>query len=173
VSRVSTTSTSSYAVRIWAIRKYEGSRATTYNVRWRAGHKSHSRTYGTHKAAESFRAELITAHRKGEPFDIETGLPPSMQAAQAEITWLAHAADFVDHKWREASARHRKGIAEALTSITVVLWDRTRTHLATSCDRPCTPGPSTRPLAQDRWTAPRLLKSSRAPWPGWQGTRCP
>lgn len=112
----------SYDVRIWAARKYSGRRKTTYNVRWRAGSKTHSRTFGSSKAAESFRAELLTAHRKGEPFDVGCGLPPSMRPTTSEVTWLEHACDFVDNKWSGSSPRHRKGIAEALTTVTMVLW---------------------------------------------------
>ena len=112
---------SSYAVRIWSVEPYKGRRGTTYRVRWRVGHKRFGQTFATSKAAESFRAELITAHRKGEPFDFESGLPASMLPSVDEITWFVHACDFVDHKWSRASARHRKAIVEALTAITTVL----------------------------------------------------
>lgn len=98
----------SYDVRVWSPRKYKGSRGTTHNVRWRVGHKSQRRTFATAKAAETFRAELLSAHRNGEQFDIQSGLPRSMQAALREISWLEHACEFVDSKWRQSSARHEK-----------------------------------------------------------------
>lgn len=110
-----------YEVRIWNPAPYEGKRGKTYRVRWRVGHKMHGKTFATSKAAESFRAELITAHRKGEPFDFDSGLPPSMLPSIDEVTWFEHACDFVDLKWPRASPRHRKGIAEALVGVTTAL----------------------------------------------------
>ena len=115
-----------YEVRIWGTSPYQGKRGRTYRVRWRTGLKRHGRTFATAKGAESFRAELITAHRKGEPFDTGSGLPPSMQPAVPSVTWLQHASDFVDMKWARASPRHRKGIAEALVSVTSALWTSER-----------------------------------------------
>jgi integrase len=110
-----------YEVRIWSTAPYSGKRGRTYRVRWRVGHKTQGKTFATRKAAESFRSELITAHRKGEPFDLESGLPPSMLPSEDEVSWFEHACDFVDLKWPRASARHRKGIAEALAGVTTVL----------------------------------------------------
>lgn len=110
-----------YEVRVWNAAPYSGKRGKTYRVRWRVGHKMHGKTFGTRKAAESFRAELIASHRKGEPFDLESGLPPSMLPSIDDITWFEHACDFVDVKWPWASGRHRKGIAEALAGVTAAL----------------------------------------------------
>ncbi|MGB8384439.1 MAG: hypothetical protein WCG47_24920, partial [Dermatophilaceae bacterium] len=111
----------SFDVRIWGTRRYTGKRGTTYNVRWRVAHKSHGHTLATKKLAESFHAELLTAHRKGESFGITTGLPRSMQPTAEPLTWFEHACNFVDHKWPRVSARHRKGLAEALSQITATL----------------------------------------------------
>lgn len=112
---------SSYDVRLWSIRAYRGKRGTSYNVRWRVGAKSHGRTFGTRKLAESFHAELLTAHRKGEPFSVRTGLPSTMEPPAVGKTWYEHACAFMDMKWPHASPRHRKSIAEALTTLTIVL----------------------------------------------------
>ncbi len=112
----------SYAVRIWHIERYKGTRATTYRVRWRVEHKRHGRTFATRKLAESFLAELTTHHRKGEPFLVDEGLPRAMLSAQPTVSWVEHASEFVDFKWAHVSARHRKGLAEALTTISNALW---------------------------------------------------
>lgn len=111
----------SFDVRIWTPRPYRGKRGTTYNVRWRVAHKPHSRTFATKKLADSFRAQLLSAYHRGEPFSVAAGLPQSMRAAPPEVTWYEHACEFVDVKWASASARHRKGIAEALSDITLAL----------------------------------------------------
>lgn len=111
----------SYEVRVWNTAVYTGKRGKTYRVRWRVGYRTHGRTMATSKAAESFRSELITAQRRGEPFGVESGLPSSLQPKEASVTWYTHACEFVDLKWPHASPNHRKGIADALTSLTIAL----------------------------------------------------
>ena len=110
-----------YDVRIWGIHRYQGARRTTYTVKWRVRRKKMQRTFPTLKLAESFRAELMLAARDGVPFDADRGLPQSMQDQVPAITWLDHAMRYVSVKWPGSSARHRRGIAEALTDITLVL----------------------------------------------------
>jgi integrase len=112
---------SSYDVRIWAIRSYKGARGTTHTVRWSVNGREQQRTFKTLKLADSFRSELQTASRSGEPFSTQSGLPGSMANAASRVTWYEHAMDFMDHKWPHSSARHRKGLAEALTAVTVAL----------------------------------------------------
>jgi hypothetical protein len=74
----------SYAVRIWNTDVYRGKRGKTYRVRWRTGPRTHARTFATSKAADSFRAELLTAQRRGEPFNPDSGLPTSMEPSRQE-----------------------------------------------------------------------------------------
>jgi len=69
----------------------------------------------------SFRSRLLTAAREGEPFDIRTGLPVSMLTSTQTTTWYQVASHFMDVKWAHASPRHRKGLAEGLTTATVAL----------------------------------------------------
>lgn len=116
----------SFNVRIWAIRKYKGARKTTYTVRWAVDGKPFPRTFATKKLADSFHALLTTAAREGEPFDVESGLPASMARELNKRSWYEHACAFVDMKWPHASGRHRKGIAEALTTLTFALFRTTR-----------------------------------------------
>ncbi len=110
-----------YDVRIWSIHRYKGSRGTTYVVKWRVAGRKLQRTFATLRLAEAFRVDLMVAAREGVPFRIHSGLPVSMQVAEPTRTWLDHAMQYVKVKWPAASARHRRGIAEALTDITVVL----------------------------------------------------
>ncbi|HET7388182.1 MAG TPA: tyrosine-type recombinase/integrase [Nocardioidaceae bacterium] len=109
-----------FDVRIWSLRKYAGARGTTYTARWRVHGRDFQKTYGTRKLADSFRSELQIAANSGEAFSTESGLPRSMGTTTSK-TWYQHACEFVDHKWPHASARHRKGIAEALTIVTAAL----------------------------------------------------
>ena len=110
-----------YDVRIWNIHRYKGSRGTTYIVKWRVSGRKVQRTFATMRLAEAFRADLMVAAREGVPFHMDGGLPASMQVVEATRTWLDHAMQYVKVKWPGASARHRRGIAEALTDITIVL----------------------------------------------------
>lgn len=113
-----------YDVRIWNTERYQGTRIVSYTVRWVvAGHK-HRRPFRTAAAADSFRAELLTASRQGEPFSASTGLPERMQRTeQPTIGWYEFACNYIDMKWPAISPKHRKGIAEALITVTPVMLD--------------------------------------------------
>jgi integrase len=114
-----------YEVRIWKIHKYKGKRGTTYTVKWGAGGKKQQRTFSTLKLAESFRSDLVIAAREGVLFDVRTGLPVTMRRRQHSRTWFEHAKEFVAEKWSHVSPRHRKGIAETMTNVTIALVSTT------------------------------------------------
>jgi hypothetical protein len=119
------TAQTSADVRIWNVSRYKGKRATSYTVRWLVAGNKHQQTFATLKLAETFRTGLTVAARSGTPFVIATGLPATAQFIEsANPTWLEHAMDYVGVKWPSASARHRKGIAEALTDVTTALLPR-------------------------------------------------
>lgn len=110
-----------YDVRVWGASKYRGKRGTTYTIRWRIEGKRYQRTFSTAKLADSFRAELLIAARNGQPFDTEHGLPLTLVKRRQERTWYQHATAFMDMKWPHAAPRHRKGLAEALATLTTSL----------------------------------------------------
>ena len=109
----------SFDVRIYAVIPYRGARGTTYTVRWQVQGRRFQQTYTTRKLADGFRTKLHVAAQAGQGFVIDNGLPLSMQEPARQRTWLEHAMAYVDTKWPHASARHRKGIAEALTDVTI------------------------------------------------------
>ncbi|MBC7596973.1 MAG: tyrosine-type recombinase/integrase [Kineosporiaceae bacterium] len=115
------TDEASYDIRIHGIRKVEGKRGTTYTVRWKVDGKSWQKTFSTAKLADGHRSDLLTAARRGEKFDVATGLPRTMVPEVAAITWLDHATDFVRMKWPDAAPKYRKSLAESLTLITLSL----------------------------------------------------
>src|SRR3712207_1743603 len=78
-------------------------------------------TFATAKLAEAFRTDLLVAAREGVPFDLASGRPSTMPVVEPAPTWLDHAMRYVTVSWPRASARHRRGIAEALTDITIAL----------------------------------------------------
>jgi len=77
----------SYDVRIWAIEIYRGTKVTTYTVRWKVGPRRWRRSFRIVAQADSFRAELMAAARRGEAFAIETGLPTSWRRDNLAVSW--------------------------------------------------------------------------------------
>lgn len=111
-----------YDVRIWTTEKYVGTKVTTHRVIWVVAGKRWKQGHRTAAAAENFRSELVTAVRKGEAFDVATGRPVAMARRETnDTTWYDFACQYVDMKWGPAAAAYRKSIAEALTTVTLVL----------------------------------------------------
>jgi hypothetical protein len=80
-----------FDVRIWKNDVYKGTRATSYIVRWRVGERRFKERYRTRALADSFRSELVTAARKGEAFDADTGRPVSKGRTNREMSWYDFA----------------------------------------------------------------------------------
>ncbi|MET9293811.1 site-specific integrase [Streptomyces sp. NPDC003077] len=114
----------SYAVKVWAIRKRDS--RSPYQVRWKVGPQPHAESFRTLGLAESRRAQLITAARAGEPFDVNTGLPKSLLAKQRDISWYEHARRYIDMKWDASPASTRRTLAEALATVTPALVKDTK-----------------------------------------------
>lgn len=115
---------SSYDVRIWKVSSYTGRRKTTYTVRWLVNGKKFPATFDTAKLADSFRSKLVAAARDGLPFDLKSGLPPTLQSQSGGPTWYEHACAYVDMKWPHAAARQRKSIAESIATVTLAVTER-------------------------------------------------
>jgi integrase len=112
---------STYDVRVWTIRVRKN-RPNPYQVRWRVGTAApFAKSFRTSGLADSFRSELISATRRGEAFDTETGLPASQARERAPVTWYEHAIDYIDMKWPGAAGKSRISIVETLTAVTPVL----------------------------------------------------
>jgi integrase len=115
----------SYDVRVWELRPYRGKRRTTYTARWTVGQRHHQKTFPTRKLADAFRSSLVAATHSGIGFLQTSGLPRSMAPSASSVTWVEHARKFVDLKWPTSSPRHRKSLAEALTTVTTALTTTT------------------------------------------------
>lgn len=70
--------------------------------------------------AESFRAELIAAQRRGEAFDLNTGRPISHTGPADDMGWYDSTRAYVDMKWPTSAATARQTIAEALIRVAPV-----------------------------------------------------
>lgn len=113
----------SYKVNFWKTEVYEGKRKTTYYVRWSVETKRNGfkERFSSSALAESFRSDLVSAARKGEPFHIVKGLPASMlRETKTVVSWYEHACAYADMKWPDAAPKSRVGIAETLAAVTPV-----------------------------------------------------
>ena len=93
-------------------------RRRPHGVRWVVAGKSFSKWFEYGAQADNYRSQLIQAARKGEGFDTATGLPESMARAQQAITWYELACRFADLKWARSAGKTRRGIADALATVT-------------------------------------------------------
>jgi integrase len=110
-----------YDVRIWKTDVYKGARTTTYKVRWAVAGRPWKRPFKTDALADAFRSELVTAARRGEAFDVESGIPVSMLRAGRDVGWLDFAMQYVDAKWSHLAPNSRRNTARALTSATMAM----------------------------------------------------
>ncbi|GAA3409134.1 tyrosine-type recombinase/integrase [Streptosporangium vulgare] len=112
----------SYDVKIWDIRRNASSKTPSYVVRWKLGGKERSKTFRTKALAESFVSDLRQATRKGEPFDLVTGLPSSMAApAETGPTFFDFARSYMAARWVHSAARTRETMTYALLSLVPAL----------------------------------------------------
>ncbi|MFC6515122.1 hypothetical protein ACFQFR_21345 [Streptomyces goshikiensis] len=114
----------SYTVKMWAIRKRPYRKP--YQLRWQVGIRPHSESFLTLGLAESRRAQLITAARAGEPFDVDSGLPRSLMQRDKDIPWYQHARNYIELKWDPSPATTRKTLAEAMATVTMALVKDTK-----------------------------------------------
>jgi integrase len=114
----------SYTVKIWAIRKRDYRKP--YQLRWKVGLRPHSESFLTLGLAESRRAQLVTAARDGEAFDVESGLPKSLVAKDRDISWYEHARNYIEMKWDHSPASTRRTLAEAMATVTPVFVKDTK-----------------------------------------------
>src|SRR5919198_2329271 len=115
-----------YDVRIWSIQVNARTGGKTYTVRWKVAHQRWKSTYKTAALADSFRSDLLSAARKGEAFDTNTGRPVSMLRAGKGMSWYAFACAYVDLKWPRVAATTRRTHAEALTAVTTAMFTSSR-----------------------------------------------
>ncbi|MCA2229964.1 tyrosine-type recombinase/integrase [Nonomuraea aurantiaca] len=106
---------------IWSIRNRKG-RAKPYQLRWKVGTEPKSKAFLTKALADSFRADLLKAAKRGEPFDTLTGLPASMtRTEKAALSWYDFCRKYVCMRWKGAAAKTRESIVDSLTVATFAL----------------------------------------------------
>jgi hypothetical protein len=118
-----------YDVRIWKTEIYKGAKVTTYKVRWKTGPRRWKQPFRTKAQAASFEAELRSAARRGEAFDVTTGRPVSWARDDNDMTWYVFCVSYVDMKWKHSAGKRRATIAWALVTWSVPAFLDTRFRL--------------------------------------------
>ncbi|GLW12022.1 hypothetical protein Misp01_71500 [Microtetraspora sp. NBRC 13810] len=114
----------SYDVRFWEVRRNRSSKTPSFEARWKVGSKPKSKTFRTKALAENFLSDLRQAAKKGEAFDLATGLPVSMLSAELEPSgpsFLEFAQSYAVGRWRRTAPRTRETEAYALLSLVPAL----------------------------------------------------
>ena len=121
-----------FDVRVWKVSKVPSAKKAgkpghAYRVRWSVAGRIRSATFPTAALAESERAALMAAARRGEAFDVASGRPVSLLAPEPVVTysWWEWALAYVDLKWPGLAPNSRLSLAEALTAITMALLPQT------------------------------------------------
>jgi integrase len=110
-----------FDVSVYTIRRRRG-RHRPFEVRWRAVGRPRSKSFITRALADSYRAELVRAARKGLEFDPQTGEPVLWgEPEPVTVTWYQHAAAYAAMKWPGLAAHSRASVAETLATVTPAL----------------------------------------------------
>ncbi len=121
-------------IKLWKVSK-TGRKSRPYRLRWVVAGRVHSDTFATSALAESRRSELWQAmNRRGEAFDVESGLPESevraaaeaAEAADAEapLRWFEFCRKYVAGRWRTSAAKTREGMADGLAAVALAMVHR-------------------------------------------------
>lgn len=106
--------TTTYKVRFWEVRKRN--RARPYDVRWLTEGREHSESFVTKALASARRSELMQAARRGEAFDVESGLPVSELRRNSSTSLVELAVEYVAMKWPDQAANSRRSTIESLAT---------------------------------------------------------
>ncbi|MEV0309301.1 tyrosine-type recombinase/integrase [Nonomuraea fuscirosea] len=113
----------SYDVKFWDIRPNkstkpgENRKTISYTVRWTVAAREKSKTFRTSAQAKNWLSDLRQAAKKGELFDLETGLPQSMLKAKQARTVYDFVRAYIDMKWPHAAAKTRDSISDGLATV--------------------------------------------------------
>jgi integrase len=158
----------SYEVRLWKIGK-TNSKTNPHHVRWTVAGKVKSATFSTYALADSFRSELLQAMRKGEGFELVTGLPESkLRERPTSRSWFDFCRDYVAMRWKGAAAKTRDSITDALATASLALVDPGQgrpgdTELRTAVRWALLPGNAEAPPPKSMASALRWLERRSLP----------
>jgi len=113
----------SHEIRFWDTKKAGDTARGRWRVRWAVAGREHCRSFPARPLADGFLTGLKKAAGDRHPFDTATGLPVTgqQQATPGGVTWYEHARVYADTKWPHLAPISRRSVAEALTTVTIVL----------------------------------------------------
>ncbi|MET7538279.1 site-specific integrase [Streptomyces sp. NPDC005507] len=116
-------------VRVWKINQVRSKRAP-YQLRWTVAGKVKTASFATVTLADHRRSELVKAMRKGEAFDVVSGLPESeLRAAAAKAnarpdpSWWDFCREYMASRWRTSAAKTREGLADSLATVALAMME--------------------------------------------------
>ena len=119
-----------FDVRVWKIGTAR-SKTAPHMVRWVVAGNVKTQTFTAYALADSFRSELLSAVRRGESFDVETGKPLSLlrQEKQNEpepdpLSWFDFCREYVAMRWHGAAAKTRDAITDSLATASLAVAPR-------------------------------------------------
>lgn len=119
-----------------------------------------SRSFITRGLADSYRAELVRAARRGLEFDPATGEPLLWTASEpVPITWYQHAVADADMKWPHLAAHSRASMAEAPATVTPELTSSTAHRPPIRTLRAALYGQAFNPQRRDGTLDPAMAKA--------------
>lgn len=116
-----------YDVKIWKIQtRYKITKKgqkvpARHIVRWSVDGKRFEPSFRSFAQADSFRSELLAAMRRGEQFNLETGLPISHAKETPTELWYEFARGYADMKWGDSAPKSRSSTADSLIEITLAM----------------------------------------------------
>ncbi|MGK5697922.1 tyrosine-type recombinase/integrase [Streptomyces sp. URMC 128] len=124
----------SFDVKLWKVTK-TGRKSRPYRLRWVVAGRVHGDTFTTSALAESRRSELWQAmNRRGEAFEIASGLPESEVRAATEaaetteakppLRWFEFCRKYVAGRWRTSAAKTRESMADGLAAVALAMLRR-------------------------------------------------
>ncbi|WP_405635270.1 site-specific integrase [Streptomyces sp. NBC_00056] len=116
-------------VRVWKINQVRSKRAP-YQLRWVVAGKVKTASFATVTLADHRRSEIVKAMRKGEAFDVTSGLPESeLRAAAAKAnampdpSWWEFSREYMASRWRTSAAKTREGLADSLATVALAMME--------------------------------------------------
>jgi len=114
----------SYDVNVRAIRtrKRADRKAPSYEVRWQVDGREFNASYRLRAQATSAHADLMSASKRGDPFDTESGQPANAGLGTTP-TVLTLAREIRAKEWVSSAGSTRRALAESMSHACAVLTD--------------------------------------------------
>jgi hypothetical protein len=108
-----------YKVRVWDLQKRYRSGdkdrkvPSRYVVRWSVNRRQFQESFKNKAQADSFRADLVSAVRSGEAFDIDKGLPLlQLRLDDEAMSWYDFAGTYSAIRWEELAPGSRRQLGQ-------------------------------------------------------------